>query len=81
MPLLALAGLLAGCSQAIETPLPELGKITRPLLTAEQQKKAIEDLTATREARRAEAIKTIEQEKAGDGGNEVQGQPLTTRAD
>jgi hypothetical protein len=57
----ALAGLLAGCVDSLpHSALPDLGKEKRPLLTAEQQKAAIGDLNAKKEAKKAEALKEIE---------------------
>ena len=57
----ALAGLLAGCVDSLpHSALPDLGKEKRPLLTAEQQKAAIGDLSAKKEAKKAEALKEIE---------------------
>jgi hypothetical protein len=81
--LAAAAALAAGCSQAIETPLPALGEITRDLLTAEEQRKAIEDLNQRKATHQADAIKAIEHEKAGAGsgsGEEMPPEPLTSRA-
>ena len=53
---------LAGCSQSNLTPLPDL---LRPpadkLLSAEQQKQAIEELNHKKTANQTEAIKQIEQ--------------------
>lgn len=40
------AGLAGGCAPSSGTSLPETGAIARPLLTAEEQKKAIAELQA-----------------------------------
>jgi hypothetical protein len=77
------AGAAAGCSQVIETPLPEIGQITRHLLSAEEQKKAVEDLHQSKSTRQAEAIREIEREKAGAdqaSGAPSPAGPLTSRA-
>jgi len=65
LALLAAAGAVSGCSQVIETPLPEIGQLTRRLLSAEEQKKAVEDLQQSKSARQAEAIREIERDRAG----------------
>jgi hypothetical protein len=51
---------VTGCSQAFQTPLPELSSISRRLLSADEQKKAIEDMNLERERHEAEALKEIE---------------------
>jgi hypothetical protein len=82
--LAGVAAALAGCSQAIETPLPELAAITRDLLSADEQKKAVEELERSKESHRAEAIRAIEQERAaagGGAGGPPPDAPLTTRAE
>lgn len=62
--MLAVAGLLAGCVESLpHTALPDLGKEKRPLLTAEQQKAAIGDLSAKKDAKKAEALKEIERSR------------------
>ncbi|MCL4764815.1 MAG: hypothetical protein KJZ80_01100 [Hyphomicrobiaceae bacterium] len=60
---LVLTALVAGCSQANSTRLPELASLPRRLLSEEEQKKAVEALKARQETHRAEAIKEIEGEK------------------
>lgn len=40
------AGLAGGCAPSSGTRLPETGALARPLLSAEEQKKAIADLEA-----------------------------------
>lgn len=57
-----LALLMAGCSQANSTRLPELASLPRSILSAEEQKKAVEEMTSRRETHEAEAIKKIENE-------------------
>lgn len=58
---LAISGLLVGCVESLpNTALPDLGKEKRPLLTAEQQQAAIGDLSAKKEAKKAEALKEIQ---------------------
>jgi len=60
---LAATTLLSGCVESIPfTDLPSL-KNERPLLTAEQQAKAMADLQAKKEAEAAEALRQIEQNK------------------
>lgn len=55
--------LLPGCVESIPfTELPSL-KNERPLLTAEQQEKAMADLQAKKDAEAAEALRQIEQQK------------------
>ena len=55
---------LAGCTQSISTPLPDL---TRPqadgMLVAAQQKKAIEELAQKRAETEAQAVKQIEKSR------------------
>ncbi len=54
---------LSGCVESIPfTDLPSL-KNERPLLTAEQQEKAMADLQAKKDAEAAEALRQIEQKK------------------
>jgi hypothetical protein len=54
---------LSGCVESIPfTDLPAL-KSERPLLTAEQQEKAMADLQAKKDAEAAEALRQIEQQK------------------
>ncbi len=61
---LAIAAGLAGCtSQVPYTELPSITKDTRSILTDEQQKAAVGDLTAKKEASRTEALKEIEGKK------------------
>jgi hypothetical protein len=62
----AAAGLalcIAGCSQALPTQLPELIADARRVLNDEEQKKAIDELTAKQETHEREAIRQIENEK------------------
>jgi hypothetical protein len=54
----------AGCSQVLPTQLPELVVLPRKVLSEEEQKKAIEELTAKKEAHHGEAIKQIQHQKA-----------------
>jgi len=61
---LMLALLLAGCSQANSTRLPELSSLPRRILSDEEQKKAVEEMKVRRETHQTEAIKEIESEKA-----------------
>ncbi len=57
------AASLSGCVESIPfTDLPPL-KNERPLLTAEQQEKAMADLQAKKDAEAAEALRLIEQKK------------------
>lgn len=51
---------MAGCTQALPTRLPELASITRKVLNDEEQKKAIDELTAKKETHHGEAIQQIE---------------------
>ena len=61
MGVLVVAGTLTGCVPgAPETALPPLGKDTRPVLNAEQQKAAAIEMAAKREAEHAKALKKIE---------------------
>jgi hypothetical protein len=55
---------IAGCSQAIPTPLPELIADAREVLSDEEQKRAIEELTSKQETHEREAVRQIENEKA-----------------
>lgn len=52
--------LLNGCVQGPNVTLPTLGKDARPILTAEQQKAATQELTAKKDAEHAAALKKIE---------------------
>jgi hypothetical protein len=83
LTLVVAGGAAAGCSQVIETPLPEIGQLTRHLLSAEEQKKAVEDLQQSKSARQAEAIREIERDRAGAdqaSGAPTPAGPLTSRA-
>lgn len=64
MSLLLSAVLLAGCSPGNSTRLPELSSIPRRLLSAEEQKKAVDALQERRETHREEAIEEIKSAKA-----------------
>ncbi|SRR5258705_8752287 len=54
---------LTGCSQALQTPLPELAAISRRLLSDDEQKKAVEEMNLEGQRHQAEAIKDIEQDR------------------
>jgi hypothetical protein len=54
----------AGCSQVLPTQLPELVAVSRKVLSEEEQKKAIDELTAKKETHHGEAIKEIKNQKA-----------------
>jgi hypothetical protein len=54
----------AGCSQVLPTQLPELVAVSRQVLSEEEQKKAVDELTAKKETHHGEAIKVIENQKA-----------------
>lgn len=54
-----LALLVAGCSQANSTRLPELATLPRDLLSKEEQTKAVEALQERRKVHREEAIEEI----------------------
>ena len=58
-----LAVFIAGCAPTSYTDLPPLIKDTRSILTEEQQKAAVGDLAAKKEANKAEALKEIEGKK------------------
>ena len=67
MALAAAAGTalpIAACSQALPTQLPELVADVRRVLSDEEQKKAIDELTAKQETHQREAIRQIENQKA-----------------
>ena len=51
---------LAGCVQAPNIALPTLAKDARPVLTAEQQKAATQELSTKKDAEHAAALKKIE---------------------
>ncbi len=51
---------LSGCVQGPNVALPTLGKDARPVLTAEQQKAATQELSAQKDAEHAAALKKIE---------------------
>jgi hypothetical protein len=51
---------IAGCSQVLPTQLPELVSVSRKVLSEEEQKKAIDELTAKKATHQGEAIKQIE---------------------
>jgi len=51
-----LALILSGCSPGNSTRLPELSSIPRKLLSAEEQKKVVDELQKRRETHREEAI-------------------------
>ena len=51
---------VAACSPPNSTRLPELSSIPRKLLSAEEQKKAMDDMKDVRETHRDDAIKEIE---------------------
>jgi hypothetical protein len=55
---------IAACSQALPTQLPELVADVRRVLSDEEQKKAIDELTAKQETHQREAIRQIENQKA-----------------
>ena len=62
--LCASAAPIGGCVQSLPySELPSLSKDTKPILTAEQQKAAVGDLAAKKEAKRSEVIKAIETSK------------------
>jgi hypothetical protein len=66
MALAAAAGTalpIAACSQALPTQLPELVADVRKVLSDEEQKKAIDELTAKQETHQREAIRQIETQK------------------
>jgi hypothetical protein len=54
---------LGGCSQALPTQLPELVSLPRQVLSEEEQKQAIDELTAKKDTHQGEAIKQIENHK------------------
>jgi hypothetical protein len=54
---------IAGCSQAIPTQLPELIADARQVLSDEEQKRAIDELTSKQETHAREAVRQIENEK------------------
>jgi hypothetical protein len=54
---------IAGCSQALPTQLPELVALPRKVLSEEEQKKAVDELTAKKDTHQGEAIKQIENHK------------------
>jgi len=56
---IGLALLAGSCSPQNATRLPELSSLPRQILSTEEQKKAVEDLQARREAHRAEAEEEI----------------------
>lgn len=45
---LVLSGLAAGCGQGSQTPLPELTRVSRPLLSPDEQARAIRNMEAER---------------------------------
>jgi hypothetical protein len=51
---------LAGCVQGPNVTLPSLAKDARPVLSAEQQKTAMQELATKKEAEHAAALKKIE---------------------
>jgi hypothetical protein len=55
---------IAGCSQVLPTQLPELTSVPRKVLSEEEQKKAIDELSAKKETHHDEAIRQIESQKA-----------------
>lgn len=55
-----LALIVAGCSPANSTRLPELATLPRRVLSTEEQKKAVDELKSRQENHRAEAIREIE---------------------
>ncbi len=61
---IALASPLASCSPGNSTRLPELSSIPRKLLSAEEQKKVVDELQQRRETHREEAIKEIKSARA-----------------
>lgn len=60
---LLLALVVAGCSPANSTRLPELAGLPRRVLSTEEQQKAVEAMKSRQETHRAEAIKEIESAK------------------
>ena len=54
------AVVLAGCVQGPNVELPTLAKDARPVLTAEQQKAATQELSTKKDAEHAAALKKIE---------------------
>jgi hypothetical protein len=59
---------LAGCSQALQTPLPELSTISRHLLSDAEQKKAIQEMNQEGQRHEADAIAQIERDRATASG-------------
>lgn len=58
-----LTGALAGCGQGSTTPLPDLTPVAKPLLTPEEQKKAMAEIEAERVKAGNDAIRSIEQRR------------------
>lgn len=58
-----LAGLLAACGQGSTTPLPELTPVARPVLTPQEQKRAMAEIEAERDKANSEAVRSIEQQR------------------
>ena len=54
-----IALMLAGCSRANSTRLPELATLPEGLLSKEQQQEAVEELQERRKAHRKQAIEEI----------------------
>ena len=54
------AAALAGCVQGPNVTLPSLANDARPVLTAEQQKAATQELSTKKDAEHAAALKKIE---------------------
>jgi hypothetical protein len=55
------AGLMTGCVESLpHSALPELGKEKRPLLSTDQQRAAIGNVSARKDAQKTEALKQIE---------------------
>ncbi|HEX7076723.1 MAG TPA: hypothetical protein VF226_22010 [Hyphomicrobiaceae bacterium] len=63
---IGLASSLASCSPGNSTRLPELSSIPRKLLSAEEQKKVVDELQRRRDTHREEAIKEIKSARAAD---------------
>jgi hypothetical protein len=81
--LIAIVIALAGCSQAIQTPLPELASISRHLLSDAEQKKAIEEMNLERQRHEADAVKEIErnQPSSTNATSAAPATPLTNRSE
>ncbi len=61
--LLVAAVLAGGCGTSVSTPLPDLRPVASTSLTAEEKKKAVEELNKKRATHEQDAVRQIEQSR------------------